>query len=82
MFPHKPRIFISSTIYDFRDMRTALKYWLEQLGYEVVLSEFNDFPKSHDTNSLDAALEVLRASDYYILLVGSRVGGFTMQVTK
>jgi hypothetical protein len=33
----RPKVFISSTIYVFRDLRSALKYWLEELGYDVLL---------------------------------------------
>lgn len=72
----RPKVFISSTIFDFRDLRSALKYHLEQLGFEVMLSEFNDFSKPLDRNSYDACLEAVRESDYFILLVGSRIGGF------
>lgn len=70
----KPSFFISSTIYDFRDLRSALKFWLEKLGYEVMLSEFNDFPKDLDENSLLACLKVVEKADYYILFIGARVG--------
>ncbi|HET7463531.1 MAG TPA: DUF4062 domain-containing protein [Longimicrobium sp.] len=72
----KPRIFISSTIYDFRDLRSALKHWLEALGFEVMLSEFNDFTKPLDVNSYQACLEAIGRAQYFVLLVGSRTGGF------
>lgn len=71
-----PRIFVSSTIYDFRDLRSALKYYLEALGFEVLLSEHNDFTKELDLNSFDACLKSIEQVDYYILFVGSRVGGY------
>src|ERR1022692_2755439 len=71
----RPRIFISSTIYDFRDLRSALKYWLEGLNLEVMLSEVNDFAKSGDDNSYEACLKAIERSDYFVLLVGARVGG-------
>lgn len=32
---NKPKVFVSSTIYDFKDLRSALKYWLAEKGYEV-----------------------------------------------
>lgn len=70
----KPRIFISSTIYDFRDLRSALKYWLEGLGYEVMLSEYNDFEKPLDKDTYNACLQAVHRANYYILLIGSRVG--------
>ncbi|MBC8492792.1 MAG: DUF4062 domain-containing protein [Chloroflexi bacterium] len=78
----KPRIFISSTIYDFRDLRSALKYWLERLGYDVLLSEFNDFTKPLDENSLNACLQAVTQSDYYVLFIGSRVGGYYSSADK
>lgn len=82
MTTSKPRIFISSTIYDFKDLRSALKYWLQQLGYEVLLSEFNDFTKPLDENSYNACLRTVAISDYYILFIGSRVGGFYNRADK
>lgn len=72
----KPAFFISSTIYDFRDMRPALKFYLEELGYTVYASEHNDFKVVNDQHSYDACLNLIEECDYFILLVGSRVGGF------
>jgi hypothetical protein len=74
--PNRPRVFVSSTIYDFRDLRSALKFWLEELGYEVMQSEFNDFRKELDQNSYESCLTTIDDSDYFILLVGGRVGGW------
>lgn len=71
----KPKVFISSTIFDFRDLRSALKYWLQELGYEVMLSEFNDFSKPIDEDSYTACLEAIENANYFILLIGGRVGG-------
>lgn len=71
----KPIIYISSTIYDFQDLRSALKYWLEQLGYEVMLSDFNDFSKPLEQNSYEACLRAIERANYFILLIGTRVGG-------
>ena len=72
----KPTFFISSTIYDFRDLRSALKFYLEELGYQVYASEYNDFKVANDKHSYDACLKLIEECDYFILLVGSRVGGF------
>jgi len=70
----RPKIFVSSTIYDFRDLRTALKFWLEELGFEVYLSEQNDFPVQSDLNSYETCIQAINDCDYFILLVGGRVG--------
>jgi len=71
----RPRVFLSSTIYDFADLRSAIKFWLEESGYEVAASEFNDFPKEVERNSFDACLDSIDQCQYFILLVGSRAGG-------
>ena len=33
-----------STVYGFRELRSAQKFWLEEYGSEVWISEFEDFP--------------------------------------
>lgn len=71
----KPKVFVSSTIYDFADLRSALKYWLNEMGFEVYMSEYNDFRKDSADNSYNACLNAIQECDYYILLIGSRVGG-------
>lgn len=73
---HRPTFFISSTIYDFRDLRSGLKFHLEEQGCKVLASEFNDFEKPLDKHSYDACLQAIHAADYFVLLIGSRVGGW------
>jgi hypothetical protein len=82
MISNKPKIFISSTIFDFSDLRSSLKYYLENLGYEVLLSEYNDFQKDLNVNSYEACLSSIENCQYFILLVGSRVGGFFNEKSK
>lgn len=77
----KPSVFISSTIQDFRDLRSALRHYLTSLGFDVLLSEYNDFPKALDANALLAAFNTIHSADYYILLVGSRVGALYDETT-
>lgn len=71
----KPNIFISSTIYDFRDLRESLRFWLEEHGYQVFLSEANDFPQRPSANSYQSCLDAIEKCNFFILLIGSRVGG-------
>lgn len=72
----KPTFFISSTIYDFRDLRSAIKFYLEEQGCAVLASEFNDFGQTLDQHSYDACLKQIEAADYFVLLIGARVGGW------
>lgn len=72
----RPTVFISSTIYDFHDLRSSLKFYLEEQGFTVLASEYNDFKKPLGIHSYEACLEAVRSADYFILLIGSRVGGW------
>jgi hypothetical protein len=40
----KPRVFISSTFYDLRQVRTDIDTFIENLGYEAVKNEDGDIP--------------------------------------
>lgn len=72
----RPTFFISSTIYDFRDLRSSIKFYLEEQGCKVLASEFNDFKKPLDAHSYEACLQAIHTADYFVLLIGSRVGGW------
>jgi hypothetical protein len=78
----RPRVFISSTIADFHDLREALKFWLEERGYEVLLSEHNDFPVRPDTGSFEACFEAVRQCDHYVLLIGRNRGSWLDQANQ
>jgi len=71
----QPTFFFSSTIYDFKDLRGALKFELEQRGCKVLASEHNDFGNELEKNSYDACLKLIDQADYFVLFVGKRVGG-------
>lgn len=72
----RPVFFLSSTIHDFSDLRSALKYYLEAQGCQVLASEYNDFRKNVDENAYKACLQSIQRADYFILLIGSRVGAW------
>jgi len=71
-----PTFFLSSTIYDFKDLRSALKYFLEEHGCTVLASEYNDFLKPLDKHSYEACLQAIEHADYFVLLIGTRTGGW------
>ncbi len=60
---NKPIIFISSTIYDFADLRSSMKYWLDEMGFTTQLSEYNDFIKDTTQNSYDACILLWRTDN-------------------
>ncbi|MDQ3696223.1 MAG: DUF4062 domain-containing protein [Chloroflexota bacterium] len=71
---NKPRVFVSSTIHDFKDLRSALKYWLQAFGIDVRMSEFHDFTRQPDEGTYDSCFNAIKDCDYYILLIGSYKG--------
>ena len=44
----KPRVFISSTYYDLKHVRSSLENFVESLGFEAILSEKGSITYSHD----------------------------------
>lgn len=72
----RPRVFISSTIADLGDLRDALKFWLEEMGYEVQISEHNDFDHRLEMGTFEACFESIREADYYVLIIGQNTGSW------
>lgn len=80
-----PRVFVSSTYYDLRHVRTAVKEFLENLGFEAVLSEQFDVLYQRGISAQSACLEEIKKCDMYILIIGTRYGSIfpndTLSVT-
>jgi hypothetical protein len=78
----RPRVFVSSTVKDFADLRQAIKYWLEEMDYEVQLSEFNDFERRPDDGTFEACFRGVSEADFYVLLIGDRCGQYYDQAGR
>ncbi|MBO9136682.1 DUF4062 domain-containing protein (plasmid) [Rhizobium sp. B230/85] len=72
----RPTLFLSSTVYDFGDLRSALKDYLELRGCRVLASEFTDFTRPLDEHSYQACLNTIEQADLFVLFIGRRVGGW------
>ena len=75
-------IFLSSTIYDFHDLRSASKDYLELRGCTVYASDYNDFAKDLEPQSYDACLKAIEGAGIFVLFIGSRVGGLVNAATR
>ena len=71
-----PTIFLSSTCYDLRQIRTDLKNFFEkELGFDILLSEFNSFQITPDNNTIDNCTQAVKEyADMLVLIVGGRYG--------
>lgn len=78
----RPTVFLSSTVFDFADLRSALKDYLETRGCRVLASEFTDFTKPLDKHSYQACLDTIEQSDLFVLFIGRRIGGWYDETNK
>jgi len=69
-----PSVFISSTVKEFRDLRSAIAYTLRAQGFTVYQSEASDFDIYGDRSAIEECLANIRDCDFYILLVGNTRG--------
>lgn len=72
MFITQPKIFISSTVFDLTNERTAAYNAVNKVGGFPVMSEKT--MEAQSTNSLTACLSKVMESDIYVLILGSRYG--------
>jgi len=71
----RPAIFVSSTCYDLGQVREDLRSFIEQLGYEPLLSEYPSFPIDPSLDTIEnCRRRVAQNADILILVVGARYG--------
>lgn len=72
MFITQPKIFISSTIVDLPNERTAALKAVEKVGGFPIMSEFT--MEAQNKDSVTACLDKVKESDIYVLVLGGRYG--------
>jgi len=70
----KPRVFVSSTYYDLKHVRSSLENFIEELGYEPILSEKGDIAYAPDIALDESCYREVRNSDIFVLIIGGRYG--------
>lgn len=70
----KPRIFISSTYYDLKHIRSSIENFVESLGYEPVLSEKGSIAYNPDIPLDESCYREAQNSDVFVLIIGGRYG--------
>jgi len=53
-----------------------MQFWLEEMGFEVQLSEHTDFERRPEAGTFEACFESIRNADFYVLLIGKRRGSW------
>lgn len=70
----QPRIFVSSTYYDLKHLRSSLENFIESLGYLPVLSEKGHIPYAPDRALDESCYREVRNADIFVLIIGGRYG--------
>ena len=70
----KPRIFVSSTYYDLKHIRTSLESFINSFGYEPVLFESGDIFFSHEKPLDESCYNELKNCHMQILIIGGSYG--------
>ncbi|HWE53209.1 MAG TPA: DUF4062 domain-containing protein [Bryobacteraceae bacterium] len=70
----KPRVFLSSTFYDLKQVRSSLENFIISLGYEPVLSEKGSIAYSPDVALDESCYREAKGCDVFVLIIGGRYG--------
>ena len=70
----KPRIFISSTFYDLRQIRSDIDMFIENLGYEAIRNEEGNIPYGKDAPLEEYCYKEIKSIDILISIIGGRNG--------
>jgi hypothetical protein len=70
----RPRIFVSSTFYDLRQVRADLERFIRDLGFEPVLHERGNIPYGHEERLENYCYREVGTCDILVSIVGSRFG--------
>lgn len=70
----KPKIFLSSTFYEFEQVREDLEDFIEDLGYEPILCEKGDITYGKDAPLEDYCYKEIDGIDILVALIGGKYG--------
>ena len=70
----KPRIFISSTYYDLKHIRSSLENFIDSLGFEAILSEKGDIAYLPEVPLDESCYREAANADIFIIIIGGRYG--------
>ncbi len=70
----KPRVFISSTFFDLRQIRSDLDTFIENLGYDPIRNEEGDIPYGKEDALEEYCYKEIKSIDILVSIIGGRFG--------
>ncbi len=70
----KPRIFVSSTCYDLKEIRSQIREFIIDYGYEPILSEFGDIFFDYGEHPQDSCFKEIEKCQMFVLIIGNSFG--------
>ncbi len=70
----KPRIFLSSTFYDLRQVRSDLDRFIKELGYEAILNEFGNIAYGKEEKLEEYCYKEIGGVDILVAIIGGKFG--------
>lgn len=70
----KPKVFISSTFYDLRHIRSDLERFIKELGYDPILNELGNIPYGKDERLEEYCYKEINNADILVSIIGGRYG--------
>lgn len=70
----KPRVFVSSTFYDLRQVRSDLEIFIKELGFDPVLNERGNIPYGKEDRLEEYCYKEISTIDLFVSIIGGRLG--------
>ncbi len=70
-----PKVFISSTCFDLKEVRDSLSRFIKNFGFDPILSEHGDVFYHPDLHTHEACIHEISNCQLFILIIGGRFGG-------
>lgn len=78
----KPRIFLSSTYYDLKQIRADLERFIREQGYDPILNELGNIPYGKDERLEEYCYKEINGIDILVSVIGGRFGSSSKKEDK